>query len=381
MAILLEPVSLVGAVVGTTGTIDFRNQTTGVYLAPTFLHRQLGTLAHLRIHNESGCGLDIEIPPAPASMYIPAGAWQDIVLADDVQLINFTVSSVIAGASVSVIKAVYYQPGEPLPDPPVLGNSPVSGGSIVTAVTQVIQDGQPTGQTIVESTPNSGRDAGLQTILMTTDGLLKLLQLGQAAGSDNAYIELIQQANAPAVAQTIFISVNGNSGALDIFDANAGASILFGTGAFIRLPGITRLAGVNMAGSFGVAAVPALGKHITVVNTNTITIASGTTPNNGQNCWVRFSLTFFVGGGNTNNGTVTALATFTSPDTAGNSVPFFPNGGTVAIVSANVPKNSITYCVAVTMLCSPNTVAAVTYANQAAGTIADFVSGSVEFLG
>lgn len=156
MPIRLKRLDLSAATVGAVGSIDFRNQTTGVYLAPTPLQRVNKQFASLRFFNDSGCGLDIQLPDRPWSGHIPAGGWGRLVLPDDVQQIQYTVDTIIPGAQVSVFKSVYYLPGEPMDDIFVLGNSPVGvGGAVSTSgsggTTFIKNDGNVPATSIIEA--------------------------------------------------------------------------------------------------------------------------------------------------------------------------------------------------------------------------------------
>ena len=125
MSSKLPIVDLTGAVVGTQNTIDF-NQ------FPKF-DPATQKPAHLRVFNDSGCGLDYVMKQSGDSDYIPAGGWATIELApNDAQMLT-TVNYLLPNPPVSKILPTYYAPGERVPPIPILGNSPVGvGGSVST---------------------------------------------------------------------------------------------------------------------------------------------------------------------------------------------------------------------------------------------------------
>ena len=116
----------------------------------------------LRLFNESGCGLDITFDTGRSDR-IPAGAWAVYQLAGE-QSLTWTVTYVLPGAPVALLLAVLYEPGEAVPDTPLLGNSPIGiGGTVNTSTTDaVINDGRPLATQVIEATPSGA--AGSQMI-------------------------------------------------------------------------------------------------------------------------------------------------------------------------------------------------------------------------
>ena len=116
----------------------------------------------LRLFNESGCGLDIVFDTGRSDR-IPAGAWAVYQLAGE-QSLTYTVTYVLPGAPVALLLAVIYEPGEAVPETPLLGNSPIGiGGTVNTSTTNaVINDGSPVATTVIEATPSGA--AGSQLI-------------------------------------------------------------------------------------------------------------------------------------------------------------------------------------------------------------------------
>ena len=122
MSIALDPVDLSAATVGTTGELSWSNQfQTG---SPLGVRAGRPTL---RLYNESGCGLQLQL--GTRSDRLPAGAWVDMALNGENKL-DYSVEYVLAGQPVSLLLGVVYEPGEPIPQIPTLGNSPIgiSGG-------------------------------------------------------------------------------------------------------------------------------------------------------------------------------------------------------------------------------------------------------------
>lgn len=133
MSTKLPIVDLTGAVVGTQETIDF-NQFTKFDPATK-------KPAHLRIYNDSGCGLDYTMKQSGDSDYCPAGGWATIELADNDSQMVVTVNYLLPNPPVSKILPTYYAPGEPVPPIPILGNSPVGiGGSVATSSVQTLSN-------------------------------------------------------------------------------------------------------------------------------------------------------------------------------------------------------------------------------------------------
>lgn len=120
----LPSIDLTGAIVGTQKTLDF---TVFVRVAPPGLpgQPQEQPSAHISIYNESGCRMIAVFRASGRSEFIPAGAWPVFDLLYNDASISFTVQYVLPNPPVSTINAVYYSPGENVPETPQLGNSPI----------------------------------------------------------------------------------------------------------------------------------------------------------------------------------------------------------------------------------------------------------------
>ena len=90
-------------------------------------------VAHLQLFNESGSALDITLTASGRTFHLPAGGWlqNGLALAPNDRGLSLKVTSIIPNAEVSALSAVYYGPGEPVPQI-VLGNSPIAGSVVAT---------------------------------------------------------------------------------------------------------------------------------------------------------------------------------------------------------------------------------------------------------
>lgn len=129
----LPNVNLSTAQVGATGTIDF--PVSGI-LDPS-------QDSHIRLFNESGCGLSIQFSDG-TSDFIPAGAWPIYAVASNVAFVNWTVVYVLPSANVTLLVPIYYYPGESIPTSVVLGNSPVAGATSTSGSTLSNEGGTST---------------------------------------------------------------------------------------------------------------------------------------------------------------------------------------------------------------------------------------------
>ena len=146
MSTKLKPLDLTGAVVGTTGIIDFNNFVK--FQANNFQEK-----AHLWIFNESGAGIDCLFQNSNNYHFLPAGAWGTFEIEPNDSQVQVTVAYVIPNPPVSLVQAAYYMPGEKVPQAFTLGNSPIGGGTTTTgnslsnetnpANTEVIDIGVP----------------------------------------------------------------------------------------------------------------------------------------------------------------------------------------------------------------------------------------------
>lgn len=148
-------------------------------------------LCHVRIMNESGCGLSITFSDG-SDDFIPAGAWPVFEVEPTVTGFSYSVTYVIPNAPVSQLQVIYYYPGEPVPENMVLGNSPIGiTGSVQTSSVQTLSNENSSVPTLVIDIGNATTP---QLIKIYNDGtftwsvsghtllqgsVANLLQLGQ----------------------------------------------------------------------------------------------------------------------------------------------------------------------------------------------------------
>lgn len=162
MSIRLAPIDLTGAVVGTTAQIDFTQ-----FVKVSGFNPALP--AQISLLNESGCGVNVVFQASGNTTYLPAGAWGTFPLAQNDGTIAITVTYVLPGPPVSVLNAVYYAPGEPVPANYTLGNSPIGGTTTVGGVAESVQnDGNPITR-FIEATVLGGINPAIQ---MRNDGIV-----------------------------------------------------------------------------------------------------------------------------------------------------------------------------------------------------------------
>lgn len=134
MSSKLKPINLAGASVGTTGTIDFN-------AFPKFAPMDSSKKATIRVLNESGCGLDITFNQSGNGHFMGAGGWGDFEVQANDSNFSIVVTYVLPNPPVSTVFAIYYLPGETVPPPFTLGNSPVGiGGTIQTSSVQTLSN-------------------------------------------------------------------------------------------------------------------------------------------------------------------------------------------------------------------------------------------------
>lgn len=190
MSSKLKPVDLSSAGVGFTATIDF-NQFV------KFLPNDMTVKAHIRILNESGCGLDIAFQASGNSHSLPAGAWGTFDLEPNDGSVQITVTYTLPNPPVSLLLSIYYAPGETVPQAFTLGNSPIGiGGSVTTSSVQTLSNELNAANTLVL---DIGDTALNQLIALFTDHFLfKVDQSGVA----HAVIKGSTSGNAAQIGQT-----------------------------------------------------------------------------------------------------------------------------------------------------------------------------------
>lgn len=134
MSTSLAPLDLTGAIVGTQVTLDF-NQF--VKFNPARMQQK----AHLGLFNESGCGLQCVMQASNDSQYLPAGGWTTFEIEPNDSNMVATVTYTLPNPPVSQLNAVYYAPGEEIPNSYTLGNSPIGiGGTVNTSSVQTLSN-------------------------------------------------------------------------------------------------------------------------------------------------------------------------------------------------------------------------------------------------
>lgn len=165
MSTPLTAINLTTAVVGTVGTVAWTRDDVQAG-GSVGLGRGV---AHIRLYNESGCGLLLRFASGGVGERIPAGAWPTLEIPAGCLSLSYTVEYVLTGAPVSLLLPIVYQPGETVPETPVLGNSPIGiGGTVNTSsVNEVINDGNAAPTHVLEATPSG---AGSSQAIINNDG-------------------------------------------------------------------------------------------------------------------------------------------------------------------------------------------------------------------
>lgn len=134
MSSQLQMLDLTGQPIGFQGLITF-NQF--VKFNPAMRNQS----ANIWLFNESGAGLDVVFQQSGNAHYLPAGAWGYYPLAPNDGQVQVTVTYLLPNPPVSQLNAIYYAPGEPLPQSFTLGNSPIGiGGTVNTSSVQTLSN-------------------------------------------------------------------------------------------------------------------------------------------------------------------------------------------------------------------------------------------------
>lgn len=276
MSVSLDPFTVVA---GTSKTL-------------TFPVNGLGPVEAVKVTNES------VLPCKPSGLGPGTGPWlagwtEDLYRLGPNSLpssMTFTAQSISNAAnppSTVVLVTLYYVADHDAPRGgawPLALARQVNLGSSNTATTQVIQDGQATGQIIVEATPLNLP----QLVLVTTDG--HILSRRQDAGSPVFdWLGKLSGGNTPvlnmapsdgATSWGLFYNANG---VLTFYESvnNKTALQLGPTGtSFPQVP-ISQINGQTTAGSFGVPVVVAQALRTLVTVTTLQTILTFSIPANG----------------------------------------------------------------------------------------------------
>jgi hypothetical protein len=156
MSIRLVPIDLTGASVGTTGQVQIPQPKV-----------QVGEVGHLRLYNESGCGITVTFSNGHSEV-IPAGAWPMFEVEPEVQTYTWLVNYVLPNAPVAVLESVYYFPYEGVPPTPALGNSPIGiTGGVSTSSVQTLSNETNAANTLVIDIGDTGN---VNLLTLYTDG-------------------------------------------------------------------------------------------------------------------------------------------------------------------------------------------------------------------
>lgn len=134
----------------------------------------------IRILNESGVGFKVNLGGGHSD-HVAAGGWPVYQLTPGIISLPCVVEYVLSGPSPNLILATIYGPGEPVPDQPALGNSPVGvSGSVTTvanAANSIKNDGNAPATSTYETTPS---DQASSAISDSNDGsgFRKILSAG-----------------------------------------------------------------------------------------------------------------------------------------------------------------------------------------------------------
>lgn len=165
MSVPIDPVDLSSAVKGSTGSVTW----TGLNAATGAPAGAIAGKSVLRLYNESGCGLRCTISGG-RGLRVPAGGWGDFILRGE-QSLNYNVEYVIPNAPISLLLAEIFEPGEPIPPLPSLGNSPIGISGTIggggTGTTFIKNDANAPATSIIESTPS---DQSTSAFALDNDG-------------------------------------------------------------------------------------------------------------------------------------------------------------------------------------------------------------------
>lgn len=405
MSTPLDTVSLVGAVVGTRGTVDWSNRT-NQSAAPG------AKPPHLFVFNESQCEIQFYFPSGNTP-FLAAGNWMILDLDANDTSYTYLVQGVLTNPIISVLISIWYAPGETLPDIRGNGNSPLGGGLI----TGIANELQGVAQTLPvteldtvngpELLPASG--VGTDLVLGALDNTATPQTIGIVDAANNRL--LLPGSTSLAVGNGVsntFARINEsgtNAGVLAIRSAGAGANdlgqvfvcwnsagsantvVLSVGGQFSSAPtffsktgGIGSLAGQTTAGPLGVPAVviQSIRQLVTGTTTQNIVFVPSVTG------FYRFSL-YFVYSNVTPQKVIANTSTF-DPDIGGSAINYFTASNSAApgmilngAQASNTGNNQGVSCVPLVAVCQAGQVSGVQFRDPG-GTPNDTVSVVIERL-
>lgn len=133
MSQTLTNTNITGLVVGNSITIPISNLNIS---ANPVIALKLGN-GTMRMHNESGTGLLVQMKTSGDQFNLPAGGWIDAPIKPGESAIVITALYIMSLPPVQLLLLTYYQPGEPVPPMTILGNSPIAGSTNTTIAQSV----------------------------------------------------------------------------------------------------------------------------------------------------------------------------------------------------------------------------------------------------
>lgn len=348
--ITLPPLDLTGATLGSKSTTPYSLANAITSNAPGL---GIPNPPHLRIMNDSPCGLRLTFNPSGVKEEIPPGGWGILELVNDDSEFSWEVI-VFLGASVSnLVYLKYYGPGIEPEQPIVLGNSPINGSVVVPTTTAAFLEG--TGQTLPLTEIDDGTG---NPILAPANGVGQALFLG-ARDLANA-LKVIAE-----------ISANGAIN-LQVLNGSGGFGSIEGSDYYL-LGAVKQINSIFTVGKFGVPAIVFEQRVNGITSTALQTIGTYTPPADGRfvlmaSCRVnngtsgqlltvaaQFTAAFnnVVRGiscqllSNNTSGLAGGGVSFPNSEYSGISGQFFAKGGTVITMTyrdpANTPNDDVFY--------------------------------------
>ena len=150
MSILLPTISTSAFVANTQGQLSL--SATGYSADPSFF----GNPAHLMVFNESGCGLLVGFGMGGNTDYLPAGGCRVYELTPGESSLNYAVLYATPNSPINTIIAVYYGPGEPVPQQQQTGLAlnPYGATQLGTFVAKSVAGSSSTNSAVLGPSPS-----------------------------------------------------------------------------------------------------------------------------------------------------------------------------------------------------------------------------------
>jgi len=186
----------------------------------------------LRLHNESGSGLQCSFNASGQGFYLPAGGWVDCQPSQGDTTLDIIILYVLPSPPVTLLLGTYYAAGESVPAMSVLGNSPIGIGGTVNTVggtaTAIQNDGNTSGTPIIEATATGAPSSNVK---MDNAGNITI---GAMIGG--TLWKIFQTIANPPAASTEVLFGSGQNGNIvesrDLIQADAGVKLTAGGVAF-----------------------------------------------------------------------------------------------------------------------------------------------------